>query len=90
VTLPLARAVGSDAETRERLLRFLDDAACTCRYSGRRGELLTHRCERCVLIFDLTYSNLRSHELPRNSGEVAAVDGPTTLAGGDDALEQIE
>jgi hypothetical protein len=30
--------------------------------------------------------DLRSHELPRNSGEVAAVNGPTTLAGGDESL----
>jgi hypothetical protein len=34
----------------------------------------------------LHMTDLRSHEPPRNSGEGAAVDGPTPLAGGDESL----
>jgi hypothetical protein len=35
-------------------------------------------------------SDLRSHELPRNSGEVAAVNGPTTLGEKAEAIEPNE
>jgi hypothetical protein len=31
------------------------------------------------------HADFRSHEPPRNSGEGAAVNGPTPLVGGDDA-----
>ena len=86
MTVLLARAVAADRDLRLRLLDFLDDQLCNCLYTGPRHDQLARRCERCTLLHELTFFDLRSHEPPRNSGEGDAVDGPTPLAGGDDPI----